>query len=61
MKRRKDGELAVANIEQQKPDRQTHTIFPHRMRTTRVKFTYVDGVEPVAVPPTWVGGSTCVG
>ena len=58
MKRRKDGELAVANIEHQKPDRQTHTTFPHRMRNTRVKFTYEVGVEPVGVPPIWVGGST---
>ena len=58
MKRRKDEEFAVSNIERQKPDRQTRTIFPHRMRNTRVKFTYEVGVEPVAVPPIWVGGST---
>jgi hypothetical protein len=52
MKRRKDREHEVANIEQQTPDRQTHTFFPHRKRITRAsESTYGVGVEPMAVPP----------
>ena len=61
MKRRKGGQLVVANSERQKPDRQTHTFFPNRLRSARDKVTYFVGVEPVAVPPSWDGGSICVG
>ena len=60
-KRSEGGDIVVANIERQKPDRQALTIFPNRLRSARGKITYLVGVEPVAVPPFWVGGSTCVG
>ena len=56
----KDVEIMVPNIERQLPDRQTHKI-PNRLREAGDKITYMLGVEPVAAPPTWVGGSTCVG
>ena len=56
----KDVEIMVLNIERQLPDRQTHKI-PNRLRRAGDKITYMLGVEPVAAPPTWVGGSTCVG
>ena len=56
----KDEGIVVPNIERQMPDRQTHKI-PYRLRRAGGQITYMLGVEPVAAPPTCVGGSTCVG
>ena len=56
----KGVEIVVPNIERQMPDRQTHKI-PNLLRRAGDKLTYMLGVEPVAAPPTCVGGSTCVG
>ena len=62
MKRSKAWVIVVSNMEQLRPDRQTHTLFPNRKSNTEVRqSTYLEGVELEDVPPSCVGGSTCVG
>ena len=56
----KGEDIVVSNFERQMPDRQTQTI-PNRLRNASGRIIYLDGVEPEAVPPSCVGGSTCVG